>query len=428
LLYEYHSELSTEDIKHQIPSYQDSKVLLRKDLHDLKDRLINFLGIKQLEEESFCQIRMNHDALKTKYPTIKVDQYLSTHLHKISHSRIFSSVELIDYWLLLRRKMDIANYNLLEEVNYQSISKLNEECDAVFNDIAVIEFCRRQLTLNARLISERQQQLIQVTDPPHQPSQPDSLAQLYLDGHRILEAVTDVTESCEQLLQSIELTDGIDVRDLNFFVESLLSVFIFHTNRGDSSYDQLNYKLHRIGVDKGLYDGAIEPTFYRNIVYLAYKAGEYDWALNFAKDYKTKLPEHEQSTAYSFNIARIYINMGDYGKVVETLRDVEYKDITYNLNSKLMLMTSFFQMGEYDFVISTIRAFKVFLRRKKSISVARKKNFVGHCDVLYQIVLAIENRDKKRLHKAREILSMIPSIPNSGWLKGRIKFAEDTIR
>ncbi|MEL6123753.1 MAG: hypothetical protein AAFR14_08525, partial [Bacteroidota bacterium] len=94
----------------------------------------------------------------------------------------------------------------------------------------------------------------------------------------------------------------------------------------------------------------------------------------------------------------------------------------------LMLMTSFFQMGEYDFVISTIRAFKVFLRRKKSISVARKKNFVGHCDVLYQIVLAIENRDKKRLHKAREILSMIPSIPNSGWLKGRIKFAEDTIR
>ncbi|MEL6124438.1 MAG: hypothetical protein AAFR14_12035, partial [Bacteroidota bacterium] len=65
LLYEYHSELSTEDIKHQIPSYQDSKVLLRKDLHDLKDRLINFLGIKQLEKESFCQIRMNHDALKT---------------------------------------------------------------------------------------------------------------------------------------------------------------------------------------------------------------------------------------------------------------------------------------------------------------------------------------------------------------------------
>ena len=85
-----------------------------------------------------------------------------------------------------------------------------------------------------------------------------------------------------------------------------------------------------------------------------------------------------------------------------------------------MLIAAFYELEEYEPLISTIRAFKVFLRRRRNISVKRKANFNDFCDALYNIIMAEEKRDVKRILKAREIIAANPAIPNSNWLLEKI--------
>ena len=164
----------------------------------------------------------------------------------------------------------------------------------------------------------------------------------------------------------------------------------------------------------------IDPIDYRNIVLAALRQKEYDWALNFVEQYKQLLSIEYRQSAYSFSKARIYWYSKNYQGVISTLQNVEYEDITYNLNSKLMLMTSLYELDEYDVLESTIKAFKVFLRRRRNISKNRKENFYKFCDVLFNILKGEENSDKKRLDKAQLIIAENPGLLSKWWLEEKL--------
>lgn len=192
-------------------------------------------------------------------------------------------------------------------------------------------------------------------------------------------------------------------------------------NSGESYYIE-SFKILRFGIESRilLRFNEIDPIAYRNIIVAACRVHEYNWALEFVEDYKNLLsPEHRQS-AYSFSKARIFRSMGRYEELVKVLRDVEYEDITYNLNSRLMLIMAFYELDEYDTLDSTIKAFKVFLRRKRNVSTKRKANFTDFCDVVYNLVRAGDRKDVDRLSKAKHVLASNAGIPSSGWLKEKI--------
>ncbi len=203
--------------------------------------------------------------------------------------------------------------------------------------------------------------------------------------------------------------------------DSVYNYYVWELNKGNDVYGEL-FELIDFGMTSKLLlkQDLLDPTDYRNAVIVACRCNEYDWALNFVEEYKSHLAPEYRRSAYSFNKARIHMNMHNYEEAVDMLRDVEYEDVTYNINSKLMLMHAFYELDEYDVLESTIKAFKVFLRRRRNISKSRKANFTDHCDVLYHIIKASERRDPKRLFQASKILDNNPAIPNKFWLRERI--------
>jgi hypothetical protein len=169
------------------------------------------------------------------------------------------------------------------------------------------------------------------------------------------------------------------------------------------------------------------PTEYRNIAATACQIKEFDWALEFVEKYKTELPIDLQESAYSFTKARIYGNMKNWDAVLSTLRNVEYEDIGYNLNSKLFMIMAYLELDEYDALDSFIKSFKVFLRRRRNIPVARKNAFYGFTTVVDHIMKAAERRDKKRIAKAYEEIESNKAIPNQDWLKEKISEIEQIL-
>jgi|GEM_PF-5229370 len=192
------------------------------------------------------------------------------------------------------------------------------------------------------------------------------------------------------------------------------------------STDQRRFKylfeLYKVAQKRNilLENGILATSNYRNMVIVACRVNEFEWALEFIERYKSKLLKEHAQSAYSFSKARIYGNKGDHEEVIKILRNVEYEDITYNLNSRLFLIVAFYELDEYDTLDSTIKAFKVFLRRRRDISVKRKKNFRDFCDIVYNLVRAGYKNDKTRLTKSSDILVANPGIPSSWWLKEKL--------
>ena len=100
-----------------------------------------------------------------------------------------------------------------------------------------------------------------------------------------------------------------------------------------------------------------------------------------------------------------------------------------NIYPKYELFVVFNEILDEDDVLdSFIKAFKVFLRRKRNISKRRKDAFYGFTTVIADLMKARERNDPKRLTKARDELSNNPSIPNQDWLIEKIEELEAVIK
>lgn len=257
---------------------------------------------------------------------------------------------------------------------------------------------------------------------PHGP-----LIELYINTYQLLindEYVINVNEFSKLLKESLVQTNPKEVSDL----------YVHYTNhairqilKGNRDYFPILFELYKVGMRLKVLPIS-NPTEYRNIAAAACQIKEFDWALEFIEEYKMELPEDQRESAYSFTKARIYGNMKDWPSVLSTLRNVEYEDMGYMLNSKLFIIMAYYELDEYDALDSFIKSFKVFLRRRRNIPTTRKNAFYGFANILGHLMKAYERRDVKRLKKALLEIENNKAIPNQDWLKEKIQELETIMK
>ncbi len=197
-------------------------------------------------------------------------------------------------------------------------------------------------------------------------------------------------------------------------------------NQGHLEVTSKIFDLYKFGIENDLLK--IYVGMYRNIAYLACREGEFDWALKFVENYKSKLlDETDQQTAYSFTKARTLWYAKDWEGVIRTLRNVEYKDMTYNLLARSYILTCYYELDDYEPLDSLIKSFKVYLRRKRNVSKARKDSFYNFITALDHLMKASERSDYKRIIKAHEVIADNPSTRNKDWLNEKIEELEAII-
>lgn len=196
-------------------------------------------------------------------------------------------------------------------------------------------------------------------------------------------------------------------------------------SRGEVDYYKYNFMVHKEMIEADLQ--VINEVSYRNISYLACRAEEYDWAMAFVDKNKNQLPDKKKETGYSFSKAIVQWYAKDYMGVIATLRNVEYEDIGYKLQTRAYLLTCYFELDEYDVLDSSIKAFKVFLRRRRNVPKSRKDSYYGFLTILDHLMKAGERNDIKRIQKAKEVLDSGP-IAFQDWLREKIAETEAVIK
>lgn len=210
-----------------------------------------------------------------------------------------------------------------------------------------------------------------------------------------------------------------ELRDMYVFAQNYC---IKRINRGFEGALEQIFQLYQVIVKKDLiYEGnyVSQPDF-KNIVTTALRLGYVDWTLEFVNNYKDQLNPEFKENAWTYSMAWIEFSKKNYKEALRMLLRVEFNDVYYHLDSKSLLLKTYFEMNETESLLSLIDAFKIYLKRNKFISEFQRKtyqNFVNVSNKLLKVKLG-----KLKLDEAlMEEINNITPVADANWIKQKIE-------
>jgi hypothetical protein len=196
-------------------------------------------------------------------------------------------------------------------------------------------------------------------------------------------------------------------------------------NAGNPSFLNELFELFKLLINQNfiISDGKINPWYFKNIVFVGLRLGKYDWTEAFILKYQEYLPDALKANAVTYNLANLYFYQKRYNEVIQQLQYVEYDDLTYNLNSKALLLATYYEIDEIDLLESHIDTFDTFLKRRKDFGDDRIKIYRRLIRFTKKLARIIPG-DKVALAKLKEEIENTKGVVNANWLLEKIKALE----
>ena len=200
-----------------------------------------------------------------------------------------------------------------------------------------------------------------------------------------------------------------------------LNYCIKKLNSGQTAYLRELFTLYQELMEgKIIYEGGyLPPQHFKNIVTVGIRLEEFSWAESFIEQYCQDIPEIEKENARIYNQASLAYARRDYSRSLQLLQRVEFTDVYYQLDSKSILLKSYFELGDFEPLISLIDSFKLYLRRNKTISEYQRTvylNLVKYVRKLVRIRLGSRSPVQEILHE----MEATKEIADLRWLRQKV--------
>ncbi|MEM7573760.1 MAG: hypothetical protein AAF433_12695 [Bacteroidota bacterium] len=191
-------------------------------------------------------------------------------------------------------------------------------------------------------------------------------------------------------------------------------------NKDDHSFLAPALALYRQAIDQKLhYEGGQLSTFtFNNVIGIALRLGEIDWAEAFLEQEAEFLPEVEREPLLGLNTARMALARQDYNGVLVALRSSEYRDFIHQMSARTLQLKAYWAL-ELNFLLEThLRNTRAILRRKKdkSYHVVNFRNLFDLADQLLRLSPGATTA-RERLEK---MINQTEPLPERDWLLSRL--------
>lgn len=226
----------------------------------------------------------------------------------------------------------------------------------------------------------------------------------------------------KELLESLKVNDKLfpqyETREMYIYTQNFC---IRHINKGKIKYLDVLLDIYKILLNREiiLEKNELSPWDYKNIVVTALRSKDYKWVKTFIYSFKDYLPEKERENAFSYNLAKYHFYLKNYDDVLQLLQKVEYNDVFYSLDSRAMLLKTYYELGEQDSLYALMDSFKTFLNRKKQLSEHHVKSYKN----LIRIVKKLSKShvgNKKQIEMLEKLTNTIKPLADTNWLKEKI--------
>ncbi|MCC7245993.1 MAG: hypothetical protein IT269_09955 [Saprospiraceae bacterium] len=222
----------------------------------------------------------------------------------------------------------------------------------------------------------------------------------------VIQCLTEPDEEAHfrQLLSKLEgLGQHITREDLRECYHIAQNYCAFKINQGKSEYSKLVFQIFKqiIAQQLLLEDNQLSESMFKNIVTVSLGQGEYAFAEQFIETWAPHLPASVRENARTFNLSHLYFYQKRYAEVIRLLANVEYKDVSYALGSKLTLLRTYYELDEYQALDSLLDSFRIYLRRNRVISNTVRREYVNYLSVIKKLSTLAPD-DRQGLARLRE--------------------------
>ncbi len=260
----------------------------------------------------------------------------------------------------------------------------------------------------------------------------------YLEEHSFLEEpvlrayylVANMLEKPEEEHFFLALRQMLDA-DYELFARTELQTLFVHLmnyciytkiNRGRSDYFKELFVLYQSALRYGILEenALFDPFHYKNIITVGLHVGEPDWVEFFIREYTPRLPASERENALAYNMAKVHFYRKEYEQVVRLLSAVEYSDLFYALGSRLMLLKTYYELGEDLALDSLIDSFRIYLLRNRLISREVRQQYMKVLRFVRKMFY-LSPHDKAAIRKLKEELAGAKNLADKAWLMEKVK-------
>ncbi|MCI5054565.1 MAG: hypothetical protein MRY83_00515 [Flavobacteriales bacterium] len=197
-------------------------------------------------------------------------------------------------------------------------------------------------------------------------------------------------------------------------------------NEGETKFYLKLLELFKFQITSGFIgpDKVLSERKYKTIITVGLRLNEYDWTENFIQNYSNCLVQESRENALNYNLSVLNYEKGNIKVALRILAQVQFTDIFYNLDSRILLLKIYYDQNEYESFISAANSLNVFLKRLKKISGRQKRmyaNFLKFIKQLHRLSESAITKDKEDKKAAlQQSISNTDHISNRNWLLERI--------
>ncbi len=413
-------EFKSELFKRVYPGMTYNDKLLRYQISDLNKHLERFLILKKIEKDEILSSRIIATVFAER-DCEKSFQILNNDLsqqHSLSGAdellEQFRNAELqLNYTGKKVTAKNTPDYsstlNLLD--SFYILKKLQLSCEIV-NLSNILK-----KSYEVKLIHEIQE--LSEKDPFNK----IPAIQIY---QNILHFLSDPNNEsafldAQQLI--ISHSDKLNIPEVSELYQYLKNYCVRQINQGNADYIRKLFEIYQTVIaNKPLMrNDYLSQWEFKNIVSISLRLGEKKWCSRFIEKYVTYLKPDEQKNALAYNLAYSYFIDDDFRKAIRKLQEVELKDLFYQLDGRVILLKSYFELDETESFFYQVSSFRLFLLRNKNISEYQKSIYRNLIHFLAAIMRA--GTSKAKLRKIKTEVEKEKNVADINWLYTKIAIA-----
>ncbi|MBK8427423.1 MAG: hypothetical protein IPL27_16265 [Lewinellaceae bacterium] len=191
-------------------------------------------------------------------------------------------------------------------------------------------------------------------------------------------------------------------------------------NESSEGWLRATLELYQSALQHGLLleNQRLSRFAFNNIVAIALRVGEVDWAEKFILDYKPSLERQWREVTSSLNLARVAYARKDFPAALSHLQRSDYKDLLNNLIAKTLQLKIYYETDEYDLLDSHLTSMSNFIRRHTAIGYHR----TNYSRIVYYTrqLMAVNLHDPQAVTALRSKMEQEEILTEKEWLLGRV--------
>jgi len=221
-------------------------------------------------------------------------------------------------------------------------------------------------------------------------------------------------------------------REKNDTLTALHSVCYENYKIGNSDTLKHLFDLNCIMLENDflLENGYLSTAKFWNILNIGLASKEFTWLKKFIQNNYVFLNDDEQQDVLTISKSKLYLYEGKFGKAIENMSTVKFKNILYGLQSRNILLQCYFELGEdyTDLFLDLAKSFYMFLNRKEIFANTTRlafNNFITFSKSLYKVK---NEPDSQNLTILKTKLNNYKNIANKRWLIDKLQEIEVSIK